>query len=175
MSSPFIAEIRIFGFNFPPRGWAFCNGQLLGIAQNTALFSLLGTTYGGNGQTTFGLPNLQGSVPLHPGQGPGLSDYVLGEQGGSQTVTLTGNQLASHTHQAQANSGGAGQPGPGGNVWASLAGRTPPPLYQSSAPNAAMSPQATSVAGGGQPHNNMQPYQVLNFCIALQGIFPSRN
>ena len=175
MSEPFVAEIRIFAFNFAPRGWAFCNGQLLPIAQNTALFSLLGTTYGGNGQTTFGLPNLQGQAPMHPGQGPGLSNYVLGEQGGSQTVTLIGSELPAHTHQARANTGTAGQAGPGGNVPASLAGRTPPPLYQSGAPNAALSPQALTVSGSGSPHNNLQPYLVLNFCIAMQGIFPSRN
>ncbi len=170
---PFVAEIRIFGFNFAPKGWAFCNGQLLPISQNTALFSLLGTTYGGNGKSNFALPNLQGSAPMQQGQGPGLSLYDLGQQGGSQTVTLIAREVPAHTHQALANSGGAGQAGPGGNVWASLAGRTPPPLYQSGAPNAAMSPLATSVVGGN-PHNNMQPYLALNFCIALQGVYPSR-
>jgi microcystin-dependent protein len=175
MSEAFVAEIRIFAFNFAPRGWAFCNGQLLPIAQNTALFSLLGTTYGGNGQTNFGLPNLQGMAPMHPGQGPGLTARQLGEQGGSQAVTLLGSQLPAHTHQARANTGTAGQAGPGGNVPASLAGRTPPPLYQSSAPNAAMSAQALTATGGGGPHNNLQPYLVLNFCIAMQGVFPARN
>jgi microcystin-dependent protein len=175
MSDQFVAEIRIFGFNFAPTGWALCNGQLMSISQNTALFSLLGTFYGGDGRTTFGLPNLQGSAPLGQGQGPGLSVYSLGQSGGEPTVTLQQNQLSSHTHQARANGGGAGQASPGGNVWASLPGRSPAPLFQSGAPNAAMSSQATSVAGSSQPHNNMQPFLALNFCIALQGIYPARN
>lgn len=175
MSSPFIAEIRMFGFNFAPRGWAFCNGQLLPIAQNTALFSLLGTTYGGNGTTNFGLPNLQGRAPLHPGQAPGLSPYVLGQTGGSETVTLTQNGLPSHTHAMN----GSIAPPPAGGV-------TPDPTqglgraaggnaYGAAANLTAMSPQALSLQGGSQPHNNLMPYLTVNFCIALQGIFPSRN
>ena len=175
MSSPFVAEIRIFGFTFAPRGWAFCDGQIISIAQNTALFSLLGTTYGGNGQSTFGLPNLQGSAPMHPGQGPGLSLHDLGEQSGLSTVTLLGTQIPSHPHSAGANAGSSGQGGPAGNVWGSLPGRNPPPMYQSGAPNAPMSGAALANTGGNQPHNNMQPYLALNFCIAMQGIFPARN
>jgi microcystin-dependent protein len=173
MADPFVAEIRIFGFNFAPRGWAFCNGQLLPIAQNTALFSLLGTTYGGNGQTTFGLPDLQGSAPMHPGQGPGLSLYDLGQIGGEQTVTLLASELPAHQHSVSGTSTAAALASPANNLWAQGAGRTPPQLYRSAAPNTPMLP--TNSGGGGQPHNNMQPYLCLNFCIALQGVFPPRN
>jgi microcystin-dependent protein len=174
MSDPFLAEIRIVGFTFAPRGWAFCNGQLLPIVQNTALFSLLGTFYGGDGKTTFGLPNLQGSAPIHQGQGAGLSDRFIGESGGSQFVTLLDSEMPAHSHQASANVGGGNQTAPPNNVWSSLAGRTPPSLY-SNAANTTMSPQAVSIAGGSQPHNNMSPYLVLNFIIAMQGVFPARN
>lgn len=174
MSNQFVAEIRIFGFNFAPTGWALCNGQILPISQNTALFSLLGTTYGGNGQTTFALPNLQDGSPLQQGQGSGLSLYDLGQQGGVDAVTLLDSEMPSHTHQARANSGGAGLSSPSGNVWASLPGRTPPPMFQNSAPNAPMSPLALSITGSSFPHNNRQPYLGLNFCIALQGVFPPR-
>ena len=174
MSNPFVAEIRILGCNFAPKGWAFCNGQLLPISQNTALFSLLGTTYGGNGQTTFALPNMQDSSPIHHGQGAGLTQRLLGEASGTPTVTLLNTEMPAHTHQASANSGGAGQPGPQNNVWASLPGRTPPPAFQSTAPNAAMSPFGLSITGSSFPHNNRQPYLGLNFCIAMQGVFPAR-
>ena len=174
MSSPFVAEIRIFAFNFAPKGWAFCDGQLLPISQNTALFSLLGTTYGGDGKSNFALPNMQDSSPMHPGQGPGLSLHDLGEQGGEAAVTLLDTEMPAHTHQVQANTGASGLASPANNVWASLPGRTPPPLYQSNAPNAPMSPQALSITGSSLPHNNRQPYLVLNFCIALQGVFPAR-
>jgi microcystin-dependent protein len=173
MSEPFLAEIRITGFNFAPEGWAFCNGQLLAISQNTALFSLFGTSYGGDGKTTFALPNLQGRAPMHWGQGPGLSPRAIGESGGEQSVTLGSQALPSHSHQLGANAGGGNQTLPANNVWSSLAGRTPPPLY-SNASNTTMSPQAAGVTGGGQPHNNMPPYLALNFIIALTGNFPPR-
>ncbi|HKQ73051.1 MAG TPA: tail fiber protein [Blastocatellia bacterium] len=174
MSDPFVAEIRIVGFNFAPIGWAFCNGQLMPISQNTALFSLIGTFYGGDGKSTFALPNLQGRAPMHQGQGPGLSNRDLGELGGEQSVTLITSELPAHSHQVSANTGGGNQTSPTNNVWSSLAGRTPPPLY-SDASNTTMSPQAAGIAGSSQPHNNMPPYLTLNFIIALQGIFPPRN
>ncbi len=175
MSSPFVAEIRIFGFNFAPTGWALCNGQLLPISQNTALFSLLGTTYGGDGKSTFALPNLRGCVPISWGQGPGLSNYDPGQAGGTDVVSLLQSELPAHTHQARAASSSGNQPGPSGNVWAGAPGRTPPPRFQNGPPNSAMSASAIANAGGSQPHNNRQPYLGLNFCIALQGVFPPRS
>jgi microcystin-dependent protein len=175
MSNPFVAEIRIFAGNFAPRGWAFCNGQLLPISQNTALFSLLGTFYGGDGKSTFALPDLQGSAPIHQGQGAGLSEHFLGEQGGTQFVTLLDTELPAHSHQAQANPGGNKKTSPVANTWSSLGTtRTPPPLY-SNTQNTQMSPLALSVSGGSLPHNNMPPYLCLTFIIALQGVFPARN
>ena len=175
MSDPFIAEIRMFGGNFAPRGWAFCNGQLLSIAQNTALFSLLGTTYGGNGQTTFGLPDLQGRSPMHQGQGPGLTPRVLGETSGQENVTLLASQMPAHTHQPQADASGGGQTSPANATWGA-GGRGRPPAYAANpAPAAALSPQALAPTGGSQPHNNRSPYLGVSFIIALQGIFPSRN
>jgi microcystin-dependent protein len=173
MSDPFVAEIRIFPFNFAPTGWAMCNGQLMPISQNTALFSLLGTSYGGDGKSTFALPNLQGSAPLHPGQGPGLSLYDLGQSSGSDTVTLIQTELPAHAHQAS-GAAGSGPTSPTANTWGAGAGRTPPPTYVNGSPNVIMG-NALSVAGGSQPHNNMQPYLTLNFCIAMQGIYPSRS
>lgn len=180
MADPFVAEVRIFPFNFAPSGWAFCNGQLLPLSQNTALFSLLGTTYGGDGKSTFALPNLQGSVPMHPGQGPGLSLHDLGEQGGSETVTLLVSEMPAHTHTQLAHGGDATTPNPNGQLlakglWddgtaAGLVG-----AYSSQAPNTTMSPLALAPAGGSLPHNNMMPYLSLNFCIALQGVFPPRS
>ena len=171
MSDPFVAEIRIFPFNFAPRGWAFCDGQLLPISQNTALFSLLGTTYGGNGVSTFALPNMQGSVPVQSGQGAGLSLYDLGEVTGVETVTLLQTEMAGHTHLVQAQTIDQGDnriPGPTLNL-----GNTQ--VYSSAAvPNAQLDVTAVSTAGGNLPHNNLMPYLVLNFCIALQGIFPPR-
>jgi microcystin-dependent protein len=172
MADPFVAEIRIFPFNFPPRGWAWCDGQILPISQNTALFSLLGTTYGGNGQSTFALPDLQGRAPMHPGQGPGLSLHDLGETGGSDTVTLLASEIAAHSHALMASSSTANRTAPAGNSFARTAsGATP---YTSPAPLVSMSDQALAPAGGGQPHNNLQPYLTLNFNIALQGVFPPR-
>jgi microcystin-dependent protein len=173
MADPFVAEIRIFPFNFPPKGWAFCNGQVLPISQNTALFSLLGTTYGGNGKSTFALPNLQGSVPVHVGSnqpGPGLSTYDLGETGGSGTVTLLTTESPSHTHSVMAQTVDQGDnriPSPSLNL-----GNTQ--IYSSAPSSATLDPAAISPSGGNQPHNNLMPYLTLNLCIALQGVFPAR-
>src|SRR5688572_24783442 len=170
MSDPFVAEIRMFGFNFPPTGWAFCNGQLLPISQNTALFSLLGTTYGGDGKSTFALPNLQGNAALHPGQGQGLSLRDLGEIGGAQSITLLASEIPVHTHLAIAAPVG-GVANPTNLTWApSNAQKLAANFYATSAGTSpAMSPLALSVTGGSLPHNNMMPYLTLNFCIALQG------
>ena len=175
MADPFVAEIRIFPFNFAPKGWAWCDGQLMPLSQNTALFSLLGTTYGGNGKSNFALPDLQGSAPMHPGQGPGLSLYDLGQTGGSETITLLQSEMPFHTHGMQANSdfpANVQAPAPdrslaestGGNAYDTPGGSQ---LVQ-------FSPQAVAVAGGSLPHNNMQPYLTLYFNIALQGVFPPR-
>jgi microcystin-dependent protein len=180
MAEPFLAQIGLFPFNFAPRGWALCNGQILSISQNTALFALLGTTYGGNGTTNFALPNLQGSVPVGFGQGPGLSLYDLGESGGTAFVTLLTSEMPLHTHFANATTDRGNSTVATGNVPATGAAGTPQKptvakIYSSNAPNTQLNPAALSVAGGSQPHNNMQPYLTLNFCIALQGIFPSRS
>ena len=174
MSDPFIGEIRLFGFNFAPQGWAQCNGQLLSIAQNTALFSILGTTYGGNGQTTFGLPNLQGQAPLHTGQGPGLSYRTLGEIGGEAAVTLLASEMPQHTHSAAASSAIGDQTTPASNVWAVGAGGRGQNFYTTGS-DVAMSGQALGASGASQPHNNMPPYEVLNFCICLNGVYPPRS
>jgi microcystin-dependent protein len=170
---PFVAEIRIFPFNFAPKGWAFCDGQLLPISQNTALFSLLGTTYGGDGKSNFALPNLQGRAPMQPGQGPGLSLHDLGETGGSEAVTLLASEVPSHTHTLNASSQPGEDPSPGGEALARSVGAV---LYQTNVSQnlVPMAPETLAPAGGGQPHNNLQPYLTLNFCIALQGVFPPR-
>ncbi len=173
MADPFVAEIRIFPFNFPPKGWAWCNGQLLPISQNTALFSLLGTTYGGNGKSNFALPDLQGRAAMHPGEGLGLSPHDLGEAGGDETVTLLQSEMPLHPHTLNANTGQANLqvPAPtrsmalstGGNAYsASTSGLTP------------LAPTALPPAGGDAPHNNMMPYLTFYFCIALQGVYPPR-
>jgi microcystin-dependent protein len=174
MSDPFVAEIRVVGFNFPPTGWASCDGQLLPISQNTALFSLLGTFYGGDGKSTFALPNLQDSVPIHQGQGQGLSDYFIGQASGTQTVTLLESEMPNHTHQASASIDDAQFQSPQPDR--ELATSSPGYAYQSndSSSLAPMSPQTLSTAGGSLPHGNVQPSLVLNFIIAMQGIFPPR-
>lgn len=174
MATPFIGQITLFAGNFPPRNWAFCNGQLLSIAQNTALFSILGTTYGGNGQTTFGLPDLRGRVPIHPGQGPGLSSYQLGQQSGTENVTLLTNQLPAHTHAVNAVANGGNQASPTGNLPAIESTGTSLD-YSNAAATGQMSPGMIATTGGNQPVPVVQPYQCINFIIALQGIFPSRN
>ena len=177
MADPFVAEIRIFPFNFAPTGWALCNGQILPISQNTALFSLLGTFYGGNGQSTFALPNLQGSAPMHTGsgQGPGLSQHSLGEMSGSQTVTLLATEMPAHLHGMMASNQPSEDATPSPSE--ALARTTGAQLYQTTVNQnlAVMAPQALAITGGSQPHNNMQPYLTLTFCIALQGIFPPRS
>lgn len=171
MADPFVAEIRIVPFNFAPTGWAFCDGTLLPIMQNTALFSLLGTFYGGDGRSTFALPDLRGRAPLFMGQGPGLSNYDLGQNGGQAAVTLIQSELPLHNHQVRANSGVASVDTPVNNVWASGA-RGRPLVYATSANTTSL--QAFAMAGQSQPHNNRQPFLCLNFIIALQGVFPPR-
>jgi microcystin-dependent protein len=176
MSSPFIGEIRMFAGNFAPRGWAMCNGQISAISQNTALFSLLGTTYGGDGRTTFALPNLQGRTPTQAGQGPGLTNRTLGETGGAEIVTLTTGGLPNHTHLAGASTTTGSQVGPTDGVWAPSGASKGKKMYAAArGTGPAMSAQALTSAGAGQPHNNMPPYLAVNFIIALQGIYPSRN
>ena len=168
---PFVAEIRIFPFNFAPKGWAFCDGQILPLSQNTALFSLLGTTYGGDGKSNFALPNMQGNAVMHPGQGPGLSLHDLGETGGSETVSLLESEIPAHSHAFMGSQADGIARQPAGNLIANMIG-----VNGYAAPGALtqMSPNALSPAGGDQPHNNMQPYLTLNFCIALQGVYPPR-
>jgi len=176
MSSPYVAEIRMFAGNFAPRNWAFCSGQIIAISQNTALFSLLGTNYGGNGQTTFALPDLRGRAPMHWGNGAGLSQYVIGENAGENNVTLLTTEMPAHTHSIS-----------GATIANSTPGATPASntLFTNSSPNGVyaaavgtaviLAPQSISTAGGSLPHNNTQPYLAVNFIICLQGIFPARN
>jgi len=175
MADPFVAEIRIFPFNFAPKGWAWCDGQILPISQNTALFSLLGTTYGGDGKSTFALPNLQGSAPMHPGQGPGLSLHDLGETGGSETVTLLESEMPAHSHAWQASNAEGISQTPVATLLAGgvggIAQYAAPPSPGSLTP---LADNALTPAGGDQPHNNMQPYLTLYFNIALQGVYPPR-
>lgn len=180
MSEPYVGEIRMFGGNFAPRGWAFCNGQLLSIQTNQALFSILGTTYGGNGQSTFGLPNFQGSVPIHWGTGPGLTPRVLGEKAGSESVSLLQAQMPMHTHLVACKSEAGSLTSPSGNFPAGNlvnrdTGVAQDTSYETAPPDGAMNPAALSQAGGSQPHENMQPFLAVSFIIALVGIFPSRN
>ena len=178
MANPFLAVIRIFPFYFAPVGWAFCNGQILPLSQNTALFSLLGTTYGGDGKSNFALPNLQGAAPMHPGQGPGLSLHDLGETGGSDSVTLLQSEMPSHSHNINCIDGGRieGQTSQPNNAFLVKTGGTPANAYSTGAPtpNLYMNAGMVGLAGGNQPHNNLMPYLTLNFCIALQGIYPPR-
>lgn len=178
MSSPFLGEIRAFGFGFPPRFWALCNGQLLAINQNAALFSLLGTQYGGNGTTNFALPDLRGRAALHYGQGPGLSNYTIGIPTGTETVTLLSTQIPQHNHLWTASTAFGSQPSPAAGILS--AGQIPngTPILGYAAAGGATVPLATNTlasAGSNAGHNNMQPYSVTNYCIALSGIFPSRN
>ncbi len=171
MADPFVAEIRIFPFNFAPKGWAFCDGQLLPLSQNTALFSLLGTTYGGNGKSNFALPDMQGRAPMHPGQGPGLSLHDLGETGGSDTVALLESEIPSHSHSFKTLASVGDDPSPAQNTLSRATGH-----YQTTTNQnlVSMADSAIAAAGGDQPHNNLMPYLTFNFCIALQGVFPPR-
>ena len=172
MSEPFVGEIRMFGFGFAPQGWAQCNGQLLAINQNQALFSLLGATYGGDGRTTFALPDLRSRVPAGQGQGPGLSSYAEGQAGGAETVTLTATQMPGHTHPVKASSSPAASDQPEGRALARSASH----IYTAKpGTSTVMNPDMLGDAGGSQPHDNIQPCLALNFCIALTGIFPSRS
>ncbi|PTS93327.1 phage tail protein [Flavobacterium sp. HMWF030] len=169
---PFVAEIRIFPFNFAPRNWALCNGQLMPLSQNTAIFSILGTYYGGDGVRNFALPDMQGNAPMHPGQGPGLSQHDLGEQSGSQTVTLIQSEIPQHTHQLMASTLNSQSISPTNN---SLGRGNPLRVYTTTGSDAQMSVNTIAAAGGNLPHNNMMPYLTMNFCIALQGVFPPRS
>jgi microcystin-dependent protein len=173
---PFVAEIRIFPFNFAPKGWAWCDGQILPLSQNTALFSLLGTTYGGDGKSTFALPDMQGNAPMHPGQGPGLSLHDLGETAGTDTVSLLESEIPSHSHGLMSQAAQANRTSPATDAIARTQAdqQGKGPYAPAGATSAQLNAQAVTPAGGDQPHNNMQPYLTLNFCIALQGVFPSR-
>jgi microcystin-dependent protein len=171
MSNPYVGEIRMFGGNFAPQGWMFCDGSILAIAQNEVLFQLIGTTYGGDGQTSFALPDLRGRAPLHQGTGPGLSTRVIGEQGGSETVTVTTSQMPQHTHTLKASSGlSTGAAGAGGVLAASSVN-----IYGSGPPTTPMAVQGISAQGGAQPHENMAPYLAISYIISLFGIFPSQS
>jgi len=171
MSEPFVGEIRMFAGNFAPRGWAFCDGQLLAVSQNDALFSLFGTIYGGDGQNTFGLPEMRGRIPIHAGTGPGLSPRRLGERGGQENVTLTVSQLPSHSHPLEASTGNGIDPNPAGNALASST--VLEPYYLGPADNT-MAASAINAVGGGQNHSNVMPFLCVNFIVALVGIYPSR-
>lgn len=181
MAQPFLGQIALFPYTFAPKGWAFCAGQLLPISQNTALFSLLGTFYGGDGKATFALPDLQGRVPVGPGQGPGLSSYTQGEEAGIENVSLLSSELPSHNHTLFATTDGGATATASGNQLATAqvgsihTGFTKGNIYSSTAPNTSLAPTALSITGSGLPHNNLQPYLVLQYCVALQGVFPSRN
>jgi microcystin-dependent protein len=174
MADPFVAEIRIFPFNFAPRGWSWCDGQLLPLSQNTALFSLLGTTYGGDGKSNFALPDLQGRAPMHPDQGPGLSLHDLGETGGSETVTLLESEIPSHAHAMNGQGSNSNLNDPANAVLARAFGGGNMYKTPAGAPTVALSNQSIAPAGGDQPHNNLMPYLTFYFCIALQGVFPPR-
>ena len=175
MAEPFVGQIIEAGFNFAPRGYATCDGQLLSIAQNTALFSLLGTTFGGDGVTTFALPDLRGRVAIHQGQGPGLTNRTMGEESGSETVTLISSQMPMHNHLFSATNVAGAVGTPNGNFVAASSDSNTAVFYRPTSDGSTLNPQSIGLAGGNQPHNNMQPYLVINFCIALEGIFPSRN
>jgi microcystin-dependent protein len=172
MSQPFLGEIRMFAGNFAPAGWALCDGQLVAISQNDTLFQLIGTTYGGNGTSTFALPDLRSRVPVHMGQGPGPSSYILGSTGGVESVTLTVSQMPIHTHPPQVRAGAGTSDRPDGRVWAAPS-EPSAKLYASGAPDSTMNQALVKPAGGSQPHENMAPFQAINFIISLTGIFPS--
>jgi microcystin-dependent protein len=173
MSQPFVGEIRLVGFNFAPAGWAFCNGQLMAISENETLFNLIGTTYGGDGQNTFALPNLQSRVIIHQGQGPGLSNYIIGENAGVETVTVTTAQLPIHNHTANCSSSAGSESSPVGHIWsADAAGLT---AEYSNIQNGQMNAAAIGQSGGSQPHENRMPFLAMNYIISLFGIFPSQN
>lgn len=171
MSEPFVGEIRMFAGNFAPRSWAFCQGQLLAISQNDALFSLLGTIYGGDGRTTFGLPDMRGRIPIHQGQGPGLSDYRIGSRAGVENVTLTLNQIPSHNHAFQVSTAGGSQDTPAGGLLATSGNA----WFQTGTPSLPMSSSQIAQSGGSQSHTNIQPFIAINYIIALFGIYPSRS
>ena len=173
MSEPFIGEIRMFAGNFAPRGWALCDGQLLAVSQNDALFSLLGTTYGGDGRTTFGLPDMRGRIPVHPGSGPGLSNRRWGEKGGAEMHTLTTNELPNHTHSVQVINKPGDSGTPENRLWAASSGA--PLSYSDANPDTDMATQMINNIGGSQQHQNMMPNFCIHFIIALFGIYPSRN
>jgi len=172
MSEPFLAEVRIVGFNFAPRGWAFCDGQILPINQNQSLFSLLGTTYGGDGSISFALPDMRGRAPIHVGRSNNGDFHPLGQRSGAETQTLAANEMPQHTHTLRASSSDANQGAPAGHA---LARSALPEAYRDATALAAMGGDSIANAGGAQAHENMQPYLAVNFCIALQGLFPSRN
>ena len=171
MSTPYVGEIRMFAGNYAPAGWMLCQGQLLPIAENPTLFNLIGTTYGGDGQSTFALPDLRSRAPVHMGQGLGTSNYSIGQQGGVEQVTLTAQQVPSHTHTVNVNNGTPSSSSAGNNLLASASGNTN--VYSTSAPDQAMSANAVSKVGGSQPHSNIQPYLAINFIISLFGVYPS--
>ena len=172
MSEPFVGEIRMFAGNFAPQGWAFCDGQLLAVSQNDALFSLLGTIYGGDGRTTFGLPDMRGRIPIHQGSGPGLSQRRLGSKGGEERVTVTANRLPSHSHPWYASADAAEDTNPAGHTVATATGSD---LYGTAGPRTMDTRAITPTTGGGQPHSNLMPFLCIHFIIALFGIYPSRH
>jgi microcystin-dependent protein len=171
MGTPFVGEIRMVGFNFAPVGWAFCDGSLIPISENDTLFNLIGTTYGGDGQQTFALPDLRSRIPLHAGTGPGLSTRILSEVGGVETVTLIANQIPSHSHAPQAQSGGGNQSSPSNGIWANSGQGQ----YSTDTPTLALKATLVGQTGGSQPHDNMMPYTVINFIISLFGVYPSQS
>jgi microcystin-dependent protein len=180
MAEPFVGQITVYPYNFPPRGWADCAGQLMSISQNTALFSLLGTQFGGDGRVTFGLPNLQGTVPVGQGNAPGGSAYTIGETGGSENVSLLSNSMPNHTHGANAIGTKGTLDSPTGQLFAAPETGVPPhittgPIYNVAVPDTTLVPGSVQAAGGNQPHNNLQPFLVLRYCIALAGVFPPRS
>lgn len=174
MADPFVAEIRIFPFGYAPKGWAFCDGQLLPLSQNTALFSLLGTTYGGDGKSSFGLPDMQGNTPMHPGEGPGLSTHFLGEMSGTTTVTLLETEIPLHPHTVMAAGALGNRTTPQDNAISRPTGSTPFVPASTNPPIVKMAAGVITPSGGSLPHNNMQPFLTLNFCLALQGVYPPR-